>query len=263
MRSSCTSGTLGGKIWVVLSVPHLSVVIPAYNEDERLPRTLARLHEYYSAQDYPFDVVVVSDGSRDRTADFVREFSVTHPHFSVVEYQPNRGKGYAVRKGMLEAQGDLVLFCDADLATPQEETEKLLAHINQGADVAIGSRPLRESKLEKRQPLYREMLGRLFNHAVQLLAIKGIDDTQCGFKLFTRGASQEVFSRCKLDGFSFDFEALMVARDLGYRIDEVPIRWSHQEGSKVVLLRDGPRMLRDLVRLRLKGRRARLVRSES
>jgi dolichyl-phosphate beta-glucosyltransferase len=109
-----------------LSVPHLSVVIPAYNEEERLPRTLARLHEYYSAQDYSFDVVVVSDGSKDDTARLVREFAIEHPHFSVVEYQPNRGKGYAVRKGMLEAEGELVLFCDADLATPQEETEKLL-----------------------------------------------------------------------------------------------------------------------------------------
>jgi dolichyl-phosphate beta-glucosyltransferase len=244
-------------------VPHLSVVVPAYNEEERLPRTLARLHEYYSAQDYPFDVVVVSDGSKDRTADLVRDFSKTHPHFSVVEYHPNRGKGYAVRKGMLEAEGDLVLFCDADLATPQEETEKLLKHMKEGAHVAIGSRPLHDSKLEIRQPLYREILGRLFNRAVQLLAVKGIDDTQCGFKIFTQAASQEVFSRCKLDGFSFDFESLMIARDLGYRIDEVPIRWSHQEGSKVVLMRDGPRMLRDLVKLRLKGRRARLVRTES
>lgn len=248
---------------VDLSVPHLSIVVPAYNEEERLPRTLARLHEYYSAQDYEFDVVVVSDGSTDGTVALVREFAQAHPHFSLIEYSPNRGKGYAVRRGMLEAQGDLVLFCDADLATPQEETEKLLAHIRDGANVAIGSRPLRESRLEKHQPLFRELLGRLFNKVVQALAIKGIDDTQCGFKLFTHGASQEVFSRCKFDGFSFDFESLMVARDLGYRIDEVPIRWSHQEGSKVVLLRDGPRMLRDLVRLRLMGRRARLVRSES
>ena len=244
-------------------MPHLSVVVPAYNEEERLPRTLARLHEYYSAQDYPFDVLVVSDGSKDGTANLVREFAKTHPHFSVLEYQPNRGKGYAVRHGMLQAKGDLVLFCDADLATPQEETEKLLAHINDGAHIAIGSRPLHDSKLERRQPLYRELLGRLFNRVVQILAVRGIDDTQCGFKLFTQAASQEVFSRCKLDGFSFDFESLMVARDLGYRTDEVPIRWSHQEGSKVVLLRDGPRMLRDLVKLRLKGRRARLVRSES
>jgi dolichyl-phosphate beta-glucosyltransferase len=124
--------------------------------------------------------------------------------------------------------------------------------------VAIGSRPLRESRLEVRQPLYRELLGRTFNKAVQLLAIRGISDTQCGFKLFTAKAASEVFTRCRLDGFSFDFEALIVARDLGFRIDEVPIRWAHQEGSKVVLLRDGPRMLLDLVKLRMRGRKSRL-----
>ena len=244
-------------------MPYLSVVVPAYNEEERLPRTLDRLYEYYEAQDYDYNVVVVSDGSTDRTGDIVREFASSHPQFALLEYQPNRGKGYAVRRGMLEAPGDLVLFCDADLATPQEETSKLLGRIKDGADVAIGSRPLHESKLEKRQPFLREMLGRAFNFAVQTLAVRGIDDTQCGFKLFKRGACQDVFNRCKLDGFSFDFEALLIARDLGYRIDEVPIRWSHQEGSKVVILRDGPRMLRDLVKLRMKGKRARLVRVES
>ena len=237
---------------------HLSVVVPAYNEEERLPRTLRRLHEYYEAQEYEFDVIVVSDGSSDRTGDVVRAFSQDHPHFRLIEYPANRGKGYAVRAGIFEATGDIILFCDADLATPQEETEKLLAHMDAGADVAIGSRPLRESKLERHQPLYRELLGRGFNKLVQLLAIRGIEDTQCGFKMFTNGAANAIFRRCKLDGFSFDFESLMVARDLGYKIDEVPIRWSHQEGSKVVLLRDGPNMLTDLVRLRMKGKASRL-----
>ena len=234
------------------------MVVPAYNEEVRLPRTLERLDEYYRTQPYSWDVTVVSDGSTDETESIVEAFAKTHPHFKLVASRPNRGKGYVVRDGILESKGDLVLFCDADLATPQEETEKLLRHMQDGADVAIGSRPLAESSLEKRQPLYREFLGRAFNKAVQLLAIRGIDDTQCGFKMFTRKVADDVFRRCTLDGFSFDFEALMIARDLGYRIDEVPIRWSHQEGSKVVLMRDGPRMLRDLVKLRLKGRRARL-----
>jgi len=233
-------------------------VVPAYNEEERLGPFLERLQEYYEAQEYDWDVTVVSDGSRDSTEKIVLDFASSHPRFKLTAYQPNHGKGYAVRKGMLEAEGDLVLFCDADGATPQEETEKLLPRMLDGADVAIGSRPLQDSSLEIRQPLYRELLGRAFNKAVQLLAIRGIDDTQCGFKVFTRKASQDIFSRCKLDGFGFDFEALMIARDLGYRIDEVPIRWRHQEGSKVVLMRDGPRMLRDLVKLRLKGKQARL-----
>ncbi len=234
------------------------MVVPAYNEEDRIRPSLERLAEYYSAQDYPWDVAVVSDGSKDSTNKIVEEFVATHSNFKLVAYSPNRGKGYAVRKGILEAAGDWILFCDADLATPQEETDKLLKHMHDGADVAIGSRPLKDSKLEIRQPWYREFLGRCFNKAVQTLAIKGIDDTQCGFKMFTRASAQDIFSRCKLDGFSFDFEALMIARDLGYRIDEVPIRWSHQEGSKVVLLRDGPRMLRDLVKLRMKGKKARL-----
>lgn len=241
-----------------MSEPRLAVIIPAYNEDQRILPTLERVRDYLSGQAYTWSVTLVSDGSQDRTVEITEAFAKKNPGFHVLAYAPNRGKGYAVRKGMLEVAGELLLFSDADLAAPIEEVEKLLAHMEQGADVAIGSRPLKESNLEIRQPFYREMLGRAFNFAVQTLAIKGIKDTQCGFKLFTQKAARDIFSRCKLDGFSFDFEALMVARDLGYRIDEVPIRWRHQEGSKVVLMRDGPRMLRDLVKLRLRGKKARL-----
>jgi dolichyl-phosphate beta-glucosyltransferase len=236
----------------------LEVVIPAYNEQDRIGRTLARIQEYYNEQSYTWRCTVVSDGSSDQTVAVADEFSATDARFRTLSYTKNRGKGYAVRFGMLKADAERILFCDADLATPQEETEKLLAAMANGAEIAIGSRPLKDSDLEVRQPLYREMLGRMFNKAVQLLATKGIDDTQCGFKLFSAKANQEVFSRCKLDGFSFDFEALMIARDLGISIAEVPIRWRHQEGSKVVLLRDGPRMLRDLVKLRLAGKKSRL-----
>jgi len=239
-------------------MPHLSVVVPSYNEEQRLPRTLARLHEYYEAQNYPYDVIVVSDGSKDNTGQVVNNFAKDHPKVRLIEYSPNRGKGYAVRTGIMAAQGDLILFCDADLATPQEETEKLLPRMNAGADVAIGSRPLRDSQLEKHQPLYREMFGRMSNKLIQLLAVRGIKDTQCGFKMFSRNVAHDIFSRCKLNEFGFDFECLMIARDLGYRIDEVPIRWLDQEGSKVVLMRDGPRALRDLVKIRMAGRKRRL-----
>ena len=236
----------------------LSVVVPAYNEEDRIQRTLERLFEYYEAQDYDYDVVVVSDGSTDRTNAIVSSFASTHPKFSLLESQPNHGKGFVVRTGMLQATGDYVLFCDADLATPQEETEKLLPRNLAGCDITIGSRPLRESSLEIRQPWFREMLGRTFNGVVQLLAIKGIADTQCGFKIFTQKAAKDIFSRCKLDGFGFDLEALMIAKDLGYKIEEIPIRWMHQEGSKVRVLRDGTRMVLDLIKLRLKGKKARL-----
>ncbi|HSI72821.1 MAG TPA: dolichyl-phosphate beta-glucosyltransferase [Fimbriimonas sp.] len=243
-------------------MPYLSVVVPAYDEEARLLPTLRGLHEYYSAKDYTYDVLIVNDGSKDRTGAIVEEFARVHPSFRLLEYGANRGKGHAVKVGILASRGELILFCDADMATPQEETEKLLAHMREGADVAIGSRPLRESSLEIRQPLYREMLGRLFNKIVQVIGIRGIDDTQCGFKMFRREVGHEIFRRCKVNRFGFDFEALMIARDLGYRIDEVPIRWRHQEGSKVSLLRDGPRMLWDLLKLRMKGKSRRLELSE-
>lgn len=237
----------------------LEVVIPAYNEEVRIVRTLERIHEYYSEQAYTWRCTVVSDGSKDRTGEIVTEFGKTHPNFFLLSYEVNRGKGYAVRVGMLKANAKRVLFCDADLATPQEETEKLWRALDEGFEVAIGSRPLKDSNLEKRQPFYREFLGRAFNTVQQMLAVKGIEDTQCGFKMFTRDAAQEVFSRCALDRFSFDIEALVIAKDLGFKIAEVPIRWSHQEGSKVNIFRDGPNMLWDLVKLRLKGKKARLA----
>lgn len=243
---------------------HLSIVIPAYNEEKRIERTLQAVRDYYDAQPYDYDVLVVSDGSNDNSALEAQQFADNHPNFLVHEYSPNRGKGYAVRLGILRAQGDLILFMDADLATPIEETEKLIFAMENGADVAIGSRPLKESNLEIHQPWYREMLGRGFNKAVQLLSVKGIQDTQCGFKMFTKKAAHDIFSRTKLERFGFDFEALQTAKDLGYKIDEIPIRWSHQEGSKVVLMRDGPQMVKDLIKLKLKGKKWRLsLRQES
>ena len=220
--------------------------------------TLERMAEYLSASNRDWYLTVVSDGSTDATERLVSEMAERAPAVRLIAYSPNRGKGCAVRTGILAAETDLILFSDADLATPVEELDKLEAAL-EGHDIAIGSRPLRESRLEVRQPIHREMLGRLFNLAVQALAVRGIHDTQCGFKLFRREAARDVFSRCTLDGFGFDFEALMIARDIGYRIAEVPVRWRHQEGSKVVLMRDGPRMIAELVMLRMRGKRRRLA----
>ncbi len=231
--------------------PRLSVVIPAYNEEARIENTLQRIVAYFDARGEPYEVLVVSDGSTDRTEALVQAFAQAHPQVKLLAYQPNRGKGHAVRYGILRARGERMLFSDADLATPIEEYEKLLPFLEAGYEVAIGSRPLRESQLIVRQPFYREWAGRAFNKLVQLLAVPGIHDTQCGFKLFTGEAAHAIFSLCRLDGFSFDFEALYYARRLGYRVAEVPIRWMHQEGSKVRLLRDGLRMVRDLFWLRL------------
>jgi len=242
--------------------PHLAVVIPAYNEEPRILPTLERVNEYLSSQPYTWSVTVVSDGSTDRTNAIVEEFAKNHPGFALIDSRPNRGKGFVVRKGMLSVDGELILFSDADLAAPIEEVEKLLPKMAE-APIAIGSRPLKDSKLEVHQPWYREMLGRASNLLIQLLGVRGIKDTQCGFKLFKREVAHDVFSRCKLNGFSFDFEALMVARDLGLTIAEVPIRWAHQEGSKVVIWRDAPKALFDLVKLRLIGKSRRLELGES
>ena len=236
----------------------LEVVIPAYNEEARIGRTLERIKQYYAEQNYTWRCTIVSDGSKDKTGEVVEKYCVDNEHFRLISYDLNRGKGYAVRIGMLSSNAHRVLFCDADLATPQEETEKLWKALDEGFDVAIGSRPLKESNLEVHQPKVRELLGRVFNKAVQAMATKGIDGTQCGFKMFTQKSAQDIFTRCKFDGFSFDFEALMIARDLEYRVAEIPIRWSHQDGSKVSMWRDGPKMLWDLFKLRVRGKKARM-----
>lgn len=232
----------------------VSIIIPAYNEELRLPTTLAATAAYFAERGEPFEILVVDDGSSDRTSEIVTEYCKKHPEYNIecLNYGCNRGKGYAVKYGMLKATGDLRLFCDADLATPVEEYEIVLTAMQeQKADVGIGSRPLRESHLLVHQPWYRELLGRSFNKAVQTLAVKGIKDTQCGFKIFTAESAQKVFERTKIDRFAFDCEALYIAHDkLGYKIAEVPIRWSHKDGSKINMLRDGSKMILDLLFIR-------------
>lgn len=241
-----------------MTPPRLAVIVPAYDEADRIVPTLQRLADYFSGQDYSWSVTVVSDGSRDATPQLARDFAAQHPGFTADHYEPNRGKGFAVRRGILQAQAEWVLFSDADLATPIEEVEKLWAAVSDRVPIAIGSRPLKESRLEVRQPWYRELAGRLFNLLVQTLAVRGIQDTQCGFKLFRIDVARDIFERSKVDRFGFDFEALVIASDLGYPIAEVPVVWRHQEGSKVVLMRDGPEMIRQLVRLRMMGKTRRL-----
>lgn len=228
-------------------------MIPAYNEEVRLDKSLSRVREYLDSQAYAWCAMVVSDGSTDRTVEIAKSFAESDSRFSVHHYEPNRGKGCAVRTGMMLLEADWLLLSDADLAAPIEEVEKLFAA---KCEIAIGSRPLKESNLEVRQPKLREFGGRVFNFIVQRLAIKGIQDTQCGFKLFERDVAKDVFSRCEIDGYGYDFEALMIADRLGYKIAEVPIRWAHQEGSKVRVFRDGMRTVLDLIKLRLTiGRR--------
>lgn len=250
----------------------LSVVIPAYNEAGRLPRTLRATIPYLEGRGEPYEILVVDDGSRDETTQVATavgaEFPLQWGRILPLRYEPNRGKGHAVRYGVLRAEGARILIMDADLATPIEEVEKLSAALSpeRHIEVAIGSRPLKESQLLVRQPWYREICGRGFNLIVQMLSTPGIHDTQCGFKLFTRDAAREIFSRCTLDGFSYDVESLYLARKLGYEIAEVPVRWEHQEGAAAFAtsgqyLRQGLKMLRDLLTIRHRHRAVRPVTS--
>ena len=233
------------------SPPLLSVVVPAYNERVRIGAALTRIVAYLDeTRPGDYEVLVVDDGSDDDTAGLVAHLAPDNPRLRVLRYTPNRGKGHAVRYGMLRAQGLYLLFCDADLATPIEEVETLFRRMDDAHPIAIGSRDTPGANLTRRQSPLREAGGKLFNRCVQALAVPGIRDTQCGFKLFTREAARDILSRCQVDNFSFDVEILFLARRRGYGIAEVPVRWAHQEGSKVRFLRDGWRMLKTLWRIR-------------
>ena len=229
--------------------PFLSVVIPAYDEEARLPATLERVQAYLAAQDFSSELLVVDDGSQDRTAE-VAEGSFETPGCRLLRNPENVGKGASVRRGMLAARGDWRLFSDADLSTPIEELAKLLRAVEAGHDVAIGSRALRDSSVEIHQPFYRETMGKIFNLIVRVVALSGIKDTQCGFKLFSREAAEHVFRRQGLDGWCFDVEVLALARRRGFSIVEVPVRWLNSPATRVLVFRDSLRMLRDLFRIR-------------
>lgn len=230
----------------------ISIVIPAYNEERRLPATLEGVLAYLRGANFSSaEVLVVDDGSRDRTADIAREFASRHSEIRLLENPGNRGKGYSVRHGMLEARGDWILFTDADLSAPIAELDKLLgAARERGARVAIGSRALDRSLITIHQSMFREQAGRIFNLCMRMVTGLNLWDTQCGFKLFEAHAAREIFRRQRLDGFSFDVEALFLARKLGFRTVEVPVRWSHAEGTKVSMFSDSLLMFADLFQVR-------------
>ena len=236
------------------SVQSLSIVIPAYNEANRLPPSLAKVLAYATESAREIDLVLVDDGSSDGTAEVARQVVGAKLPLTVLTNDPNRGKGYSVCRGMLEAEGECVLFTDADLSTPIEEADRLVAAIEGGADIAIGSRGMKESDIQVHQPWWREYAGRLFGRLMRLMAVRGLHDTQCGFKCFRRGAAQAVFPRQTLAGWAFDVEVLIIAHKLGYAIAEIPVRWVNDPESKVSLLTDGPKMLADVVRARWRHR---------
>jgi len=227
----------------------LSVIIPAYNEDRRLPGTLASVYRYLHQSNLSFEIIVVDDGSYDSTAAFVEDFALQYPGVRLLSYAPNRGKGYAVRTGMLAAGGDYLLMNDADGSSPIEEVERLLKPAREGYDVVFGSRAKEDKSAVVKSLPYRKYIGNTFNLIVQNLLLPGIKDTQCGFKLFARSAAQEIFSVSKLNGYAFDVEILYVAKLRGYKMQEVAISWANVEGSKVNVLMDSPRMLMEVLRI--------------
>ena len=227
-----------------------SIVIPAYNEGERIRKTIEKILAFTSERHWQAEILIVNDGSTDDTAEIVRSYAVRNPSLRLVENPGNRGKGYSVRNGMLHSNGDVVLFSDADLSSPIEESLKLFATLEAGADVAIGSRWVRTELQIQRQPLHRQLFGRLFNVALRLVLGLHFKDTQCGFKAFTRKAAHTIFPLQHIERWGFDPEVLFLARRFGFRIQEVAVRWAHREGTRINPLRDGIRMLGELLRVR-------------
>ncbi len=228
----------------------LSVVIPAFNEELRLPLYLEKVMSYLDERAFTSEVIIVDDGSRDKTAAIVEQYSSKDPWVRLVRLAKNTGKGGAVKTGMLAATGRLRLFSDADGATPIAEVERLKRAIESGAEVAVGSRALKDDTLKVRTRLHRKLIGTVFNCIVRTLTVKGINDTQCGFKLFTARAANAVFPMQRIEDFGFDVELLYICRKKGLRIAEVPVNWTDIPGTKVKLVRDSLRMLRDVMKIR-------------
>lgn len=239
--------------------PTLSIVIPAYNEARRLPPYLEAIRTYLTARGMSYEILVVDDGSTDGTGAVVEETGRGEPSLRLLTLPRNRGKGCAVRTGILAARGALCLIADADGATPIEELARLESALAEGADLAIGSRfrASRNPDFRVRARWHRSVLGNLFNWFVQRLGIPDIDDTQCGFKLLPAAVARDLFSVARIDGYGFDLELLYLAQRRGYRIAEIPINWADQPGSKVRVLRDGLRMFLELLAVRRNDRAGR------
>lgn len=232
----------------------LSVVVPAYNEYRRLPVTLMEMIDYLDAQEISYEIIIVDDGSTDGTMGLVSKFEKIRTQVRLIRLPRNYGKGHAVRLGILNAKGSKVMFADADGASPMGEVARLIDAIHKGSDVAIGSRALGADGTRVKTVWYRKYLGRLFNAVVNLVVLPGIADTQCGFKMFTARAARYLFERQRSDGFSFDVEILYIAKRAGLTIKEIPINWTNVPGSKVNLITDSMRMLRDIFVFKIRHR---------
>jgi glycosyltransferase involved in cell wall biosynthesis len=236
--------------------PYLTVVIPAYNEALRLGGTLTKVRQYLESRNFPVELIVVDDGSTDSTPGLLPKFQERYPLLRILRNEPNRGKGYSVRRGVLEARGKFVLFTDSDLSSPIEEANKLLAALeSSGYDAAVGSRALQRRLIGVRQPWHREFAGRGFNLLVRFFTGLRLRDTQCGFKLFRRDRTRRAFELQRVNGFGFDPEILFLIERFGGKVVEVPVRWNDNPATKVRFLRDSTRMFLDLIALRWRALR--------
>ena len=231
---------------------YLSVIIPSFNEEKRLPGTLLEIDKFLSAKPYLYEIIVVDDGSKDNTKKIAKKFENIIRNFHLSGYDINKGKGFAVRKGMLEAKGKYRLFADADNSTPIQEIDKLLPFFNKGYDIAIGSRVKggRNSNVKIEQPLYRRILARSANLVIRLLAVSGISDTQCGFKCFTQKSAEDIFRKAKINRWGFDIEALAIAQKKGYKIKDVPVSWYNSADSRVRPIKGAITTLGELMKIK-------------
>jgi dolichyl-phosphate beta-glucosyltransferase len=238
-----------GRINTVKTEPLLSIIIPAHNEEQRLPASLEQIVAFLEEQEYEAEVIVVENASRDNTAGVVEEFMARYPFISMIR-EERPGKGLAVKLGMLAARGEYLFFCDTDLSMPIEEVAKFLPPQLENYDVAIASREV-EGARRYGEPAYRHLMGRVFNFLVRLLAVPGFQDTQCGFKCFRQAVARDIFPYQTMEGWGFDVEVLFIARKRGYRIVEVPINWYYMANSRVSPIKDTLSMLRELLKVRL------------
>jgi glycosyltransferase involved in cell wall biosynthesis len=231
--------------------PKLSLVVPAYNEQARLPYTLSQVEAYVCSEQIDCEVIVVDNGSQDATSAVVQQATLNFHQLRLLRTD-RRGKGCAVRTGCLAARGDVVLFADADLSWSVEDLPRFMDLVDDATPVVIGSREGADAR-RIGEPVYRHLMGRVFNRVVQALAVPGIEDSQCGFKAFRADAARAIFSRQRIDGFGFDVEVLYLARQLGFGVRVVPLRWEHKENSRIAPIRDTLGMLSDVLRVRLNG----------
>lgn len=262
MKRELTQAQQGTRPSVGSNQPRLSVVIPVYNETGRLRRTLPQLLNYLHSLNYLYEIVIVDDGSSDGTCEIAREILQAEHGTQILTHAQNRGKGHAVRIGMLAAKGQYVLFTDADLSTPPMELDPFWQWLDAGYDVVIGSRKMAGANVERHQPRWRESLGKVFTWLTNRIATKGISDVTCGFKCFSHNAAQTLFGLSVLDDWSFDAEIIFLAQQKGYRIKQVPVSWHDEPGTKVRLWKDAVTSLLGLLRIRLNAMQGKYKRKQ-